>query len=131
MAVAGIPAGFFGGETPDLTAQAWVLGIELGLLWLAGVWILITHLRRRGADEVEPMTPFARIYPAAYLAVMAVLWVGALPGFLDATDGITPDGTPIGSGLYTIACFLGASAILAVFYSGRHGARRRADVAAG
>ena len=127
MAVAGIPASFFGGETPDLTAQAWVLGIELGLLWLAGAWVLITHLRRRGADEVEPMTPFARIYPAAYLAVMAVLWVGALPAFLDATEGITSDGTPIGSGLYTIACFAGAAAVLAVLHTGR----RRADVLAG
>ena len=127
MAVAGIPAGFFGGETPNLTAQAWVLGIELGLLWLAGAWVLITHLRRRDSDEVEPMTPFARIYPAAYLAVMAVLWVGALPAFLDATDGVTSDGTPIGSGLYTIACFAGAAAILAVLHTGR----RRANVLAG
>ena len=127
MAVAGIPASFFGGETPDLTAQAWILGIELALLWLAGAWVLITHLRRRGADEVEPMTSFARIYPAAYLAVMAVLWVGALPAFLDATDGITSDGTPIGSGLYTIACFAGAAAVLAVLHTGR----RRADVLAG
>ncbi len=115
MAVAGIPAGFFGGETPDLTAQAWVLGIELGLLWLAGAWVLITHLRRRGADEDEPMTPFARIYPAAYLAVMAGLWV------------VTVDELPIGSVLYSLACFAGASAVLAVLYSGR----RRADVLAG
>ena len=73
------------------------------------------------------MTPFARIYPAAYLAVMAVLWVGALPAFLDAKNGVTSDGTPIGSGLYTIACFVGAGAVLAVLHTGR----RRADVMAG
>ena len=126
MAVAGIPASVFGGETPNLTAQAWVLAIELGVIWLAGAWILLAHVRRRGSEEVEPRTPFARVYPLAYLAVMAVLWVGALPAFLDATDGVTSDGTPVGSGLYTIACFIGATAVLAVLHTGR----RRADVLA-
>lgn len=70
------------------------------------------------------MTPFARIYPAVYLAGMTVLWIGALPAFFDATDGSTSDGTPIGSGLYTIACFVGAIAVLAALYTGR----RRAAV---
>ena len=127
MAVAGIPSGAFGGETPNVTAQAWVIGIELGLVWLAGAWVLVTHLRRRGSEEAEPMTSFARIYPAAFLAVMAALWVGALPAFVNATDGVTSDGTPIGSGLYTIACFVGAGTVLAVLHTGR----RRADVLAG
>ena len=68
MGLLGIPSGVFGGETPNVTAQAWVLGVELALVWLAGAWMLITHLQRRGADEPEPMTPFARIYPAVYLA---------------------------------------------------------------
>ncbi len=123
MALFGIPSGIFGGDTPNVTAQAWVLGIELGLVWLAGAWVLVTHLRRRGSEEPEPMTPFARIYPAAYLLAMAVLWIGALPAFLDAEDGFTNDGTPIGSGWYTIACFVGATTVLAVLYTGRHAER--------
>lgn len=122
MSLFGIPSSIFGGDTPNVTAQAWVLGIELALIWLAGVWILVTHLRRR--HEFEPMTPFARIYPAVYLAVMALLWVTALPEFLDAKDGITSGGTPIGCGLYAIACFIGATAVLAVL----HTTRRRASV---
>ncbi|VXC27939.1 hypothetical protein [Aeromicrobium sp. 9AM] len=117
MSLFGIPSSIFGGDTPNVTAQAWVLGIELGLIWIAGAWILVTHLRRR--EEPEPLTPFAKIYPAAYLAVMAVLWVSALPAFLDAKDGITSDGTPIGSGLYTIACFIGATAVLAALNANR------------
>ncbi len=121
MSLFGIPSSIFGGDTPNVTAQAWVLGIELGLIWLAGAWILVTHLRRD--HELEPMTPFARIYPAAYLAVMAVLWLAALPAFLDATNGVTSDGTPIGSGLYTIACFIGATAVLAVLFTGRRRAK--------
>lgn len=115
MAVAGIPSGAFGGETPNVTAQAWILGIELGLLWLAGAWVLITQLRRRGADEVEPMTPFARIYPAAYLAVMAVIWA------------FTVDELQIGGVLYATACILAAVGIIVVLFTGR----RRAAVVAG
>jgi hypothetical protein len=116
MSLFGIPAGIFGGDTPNITAQAWVIGIELGLVWLAGAWIVFTQLRR---TDGEPMTPFARIYPVAWFVVFAGLWLAALPAFFDAKDGITSDGTPIGSGWYTIACFIGAAAILGVLHSGR------------
>lgn len=127
MALFGIPSAVFGGETPNVTAQAWVLGIELGLVWLAGLWILVSHVRRRDAEEPEPMTPFALIYPVVYLAAMAALWLVALPAFLDAENGITSQGTPVGSGWYTIACFAGAATVLVVL----HGVRRRARVEVG
>jgi hypothetical protein len=119
MGLAGIPSGIFGGAHPNLDAQAWIIGVELGLVWLAGAWVLITQYQRRGAEEGEAMTPFARLYPAAYLAVMTVLWLGALPAFLDAKHGITKSGTPIGNGLYVIACFVGAAGILTLLYTGR------------
>ncbi len=119
MAIAGIPSSIFGGDTPNVTAQAWVLGIELGLLWVAGAWILFTTFTRRGTDEVVPMTTFARIYPLTWVAVFTVFWLTALPAYFDATDGITPDGYPIGSGLYVIACFVAIDAILGLLYTGR------------
>ena len=119
MSIAGIPSGIFGGDSPNVTAQAWVLGIELGLLWLAGGWVLITQARRRGEVDPVPMTPFARCYPATYLAGMTLLWLGALPAFLDAQDGLTSDGTPVGSGLYSLVCFVAALAVLAMLYTGR------------
>jgi hypothetical protein len=119
MGLASIPSQIFGGDNPNLTAQAWVLGVELGLVWLLGTWVLITHVQRRGAAGLEPMTPFARFYPPAYLAGMTALWLGALPAYLDAKDGLTSDGTPVGSGLYTMACFFGALAVLAVLHTGR------------
>jgi hypothetical protein len=84
-----------------------VLGIELALVWLAGAWILLTQVRRRVSEDVEPMTPFARIYPAAYLAVMILFWVVAVGDL--AT----------GSVLYSLACIVGAGAILAVLHTGR------------
>lgn len=115
MALFGIPSSIFGGDTPNVTAQAWVIGVELGLIWIAGAWILFTQRRY----EAEQMTPFARIYPAAWFLVFAVLWLASLPAFLDAEDGITSDGTPIGSGLYTLACFIAAAAILGALHTGR------------
>jgi hypothetical protein len=119
MAVAGIPSSIFSGNT---TAQAWVLGIELALVWLAGAWIVVAH--SGGTDE--PLSGFARFYPAAYLSGMAVFWIGALPAYLAADDGITSDGTPIGSGPYALACFIGAGLLLAALYR----TRRKAPVTA-
>lgn len=107
MALAGIPSGAFRGH---VEAQALVLGVELGLIWLAGLWVIVTTVRRR--RELEPRSGFARIYPAAYLLVLAVLWIGALPAFLDAVHGMTGTGTPIGSGPYVLACFVAAAALV-------------------
>jgi hypothetical protein len=109
MAVAGIPSSFFSANT---TAQAWVLGIELALVWLAGAWIVVSH---PGALD-EPVSAFARFYPAAYLGGMAVCWISALPAYLAADNGITSDGTPIGSGPYALACFVAAGLLLAALY---------------
>jgi hypothetical protein len=105
MAIAGIPSSFFRGNS---TAQAWVLGVELALLWLAGTWIVVSHLR--SADR-EPTSAFARIYPTVYLGGMAVIWLSALPAYLTAGDG-----TPVGSGLYALACFAGAGLLLTALH---------------
>jgi hypothetical protein len=128
MGVAGIPADLFGGDHPNIHAQAWIIGVELGLVWLAGAWVLITQVQRGVAPE--PMTAFARVYPAAYLSVLAVLWLGSLPAFLDARDGITKDGTPIGSGPYVVACFVAAAAILTLLYTPLYARRRRVSAMA-
>ncbi len=54
MAIAGIPSSFFGGNA---TAQAWVLGIELALVWLAGGWIVVSHLRSPDLVNRCPTSP--------------------------------------------------------------------------
>jgi len=113
MAIAGIPSGFFSG---NVTAQAWVLGVELTLVWVAGAWIVVSQLR---SPDREPLSAFARFYPASYLGGMAAFWISALPAYLAAEDGITSDGTPIGSGPYALACFLGAGLLLAAMYRAR------------
>ncbi|BBH18438.1 hypothetical protein Back2_27250 [Nocardioides baekrokdamisoli] len=114
MALAGIPSGAFRGH---VEGQAWALGIELGLIWIVGVWVLFKAVRRP-AGEVDAR--FARAYPAAYLVVLAVLWVGALPAYFGAVHGLTSGGTPIGSGPYVLACFAAATVLVAaVFRAGR------------
>ncbi|WP_275290980.1 hypothetical protein [Amycolatopsis sp. La24] len=113
MAVAGLPASLFGGDHPNQVAQAWVLGAELGLVWVAGAWIVVAQLRSGERGAGEPQSAFARYYPAIYLGGMAVFWIGALPGYFGARDGITSDGSPIGSGPYALACFLAAGSLLA------------------
>ena len=119
MAIAGIPASLFGGSHPNPTAQAWVLGVELALVWLAGSWIVVAHLRsaERGTDE--PLSAFGRYYPVIYLSGMAVFWISALPAYFGAHDGITSDGTPVGSGPYALACFLAAGLLLAAQHAKR------------
>lgn len=113
MAVAGIPSSLFDGNT---TAQAWILGVELALVWLAGAWIVVSHLRSADRGPAEPLSDFARFYPVAYLGGMAVFWISALPDHLAADDGVTGDGTPIGSGPYALACFIGAGLLLAALH---------------
>jgi hypothetical protein len=125
MAIAGIPSGFFGGSNPNTTAQAWILGIELALIWLAGAWIVVSHLGSPDRGPNEPLSAFARFYPAAYLGGMAVFWISALPAYFAADDGTTSDGTPIGSGPYALTCFIGAGLLLAVLYR-KDLARRKA-----
>jgi hypothetical protein len=113
MAIAGIPSSFFSGDT---NAQAWVLGVELALLWLAGGWIVVSHLRSPDRGPDEPLSAFARYYPAVYLGGMAAFWISALPAYLTADGGITRDGTPIGSAPYALACFAGAGLLLTALY---------------
>lgn len=116
MMIAYIPPSLLGGQNPDITGQAWILGIELALIWLAGCWVVISHLRTADRGPGEPLSAFARFYPAIYLGGMAVFWIAALPGYLGAQDGMTSDGTPIGSGPYALACFVGAALLLTAMY---------------
>ena len=62
---------------------------------------------------------FARLYPTVYLGGMAVFWIGALPAYLAADGGLTTDGTPVGSGPYALACFIGAGLLLAALHRAR------------
>ncbi|MEU0881424.1 hypothetical protein ABZ345_22660 [Lentzea sp. NPDC005914] len=97
MMIAGFPASLFGA---NVTGQAWVLGAELALIWVAGGWLVVT------AQGLPGTSAFARYYPACYLGVMAVFWV-------------TTSGVPIVGLVYALACFAGAGLVLARLYRTR------------
>ena len=122
MLVAGLPSSVFGGDSPHLTVQAWIIGIELGLVWVLGGAILAREWRAAPAaspGRPEPLSLFVTVFPAAYLVAHAAFWLSALPAYRAATDGVTDAGTPTGSGLYAVACFIGAGATLATLHRSR------------
>jgi len=123
MVVAGIPSGVFQG---NVTGQAWVLGIELAVIWLVGGWLVL----RDAQASHEPLSRFVLIYPAAFLIVHGLLWLSALPQFLAAKDGVTPAGTPVGSGWYVLACFAAASGVLTLLLRHERDGRADADLLA-
>ncbi|WP_103350327.1 hypothetical protein [Amycolatopsis sp. CA-128772] len=102
MAIAGIPSGLAG---ENFTARAWILGVELVLIWSVGAVVVGSSLR---FPRDEPLPAFTRHYPAVYLGGLLVCWIAALPAYFAARDGVTPDG----SGLYTLACFAAAGLLL-------------------
>ncbi|MGN2639303.1 hypothetical protein ACTD5D_24680 [Nocardia takedensis] len=72
---------------------------------------------RAGTSTVPPYRDkFVQAYAIVYLAVMALLWVTALPDYFGAENGLTDNGDPVGSLWYTVACFAVAiAAVVATF----------------
>ena len=64
-----------------------MLTVEIIALWLIGATLLIQqwrHNRSAGAalqGEAKTAHPFLRVFPVAYLAVLAILWCTALPNY--------------------------------------------------
>ncbi|MDZ4269425.1 MAG: hypothetical protein U1D00_27735, partial [Mycobacterium sp.] len=115
LAVLSIPTSLFGGETPDTGAQAVLFTIELALVAVVAVGTLVrqwSRIRSGAAEAAGPVT-FLRVFGPTYLGVFAILWAAALPAYFAASQGVTADGTPIGSLGYAAACFLGAAGCLA------------------
>mgnify|MGYP000981063539 CR=1 FL=1 len=92
----------------DHTLQRVLVITLLAILWVVGLALLAEATRHTwgGTPGGVSSPAFARIYPPLYLGVHVVLWAAALPAYLKATDGLTRDGTPIGSGWYALACIL-------------------------
>ncbi|MFC7308859.1 hypothetical protein ACFQVC_32170 [Streptomyces monticola] len=112
MAVAGVPSNVFRGGD-QLGVQRAVLGAELALVWIVGLYLLVDAWRARRTDQGPVASPlFARTYPALYLGVHVVLWLTALPAHFAAVDGVTEQGTPVGSLWYTALCTVAATGLI-------------------
>ncbi|MBV1941756.1 hypothetical protein KUF83_35145 [Streptomyces sp. BV286] len=112
MTVAGLPSNLFRGGD-QLGIQQAILGAELALVWIVGLYLLADAWRARRTDPVPVASPlFAQTYPALYLGVHIVLWLVALPAYFAAANGITEQGTPIGSLWYTVLCTMAATGLV-------------------
>jgi hypothetical protein len=110
-----LPATVAGGISGSTDVAGVVYAVELLVLSVVAAVVLVAQWQRlRAGDPVAERSPtvvFA--YAGVYLAVMAVLWLAALPAYFGAVDGVTADGDPIGSLWYTVACFAVAALSLA------------------
>ena len=109
-AILPLPATLLGAATGNR-----LLGIgyaaELLLVVAIAVPVLIGQWRRLRLNLFVAGrydNPLIVRYAAVYLSVMAVLWLSALPAYLDAVGGFTAHGDPVGSLWYTAACFIAA-----------------------
>jgi hypothetical protein len=102
-----IPSSVFGGDRPNITAQAVAFTVELAVFAVIAVPTLIGQWRatRRAGEGAQP-SPVVRIFGPLYLVVLGVLWLSALPNYFGAVHGITGDGTPIGNLPYAAGCFV-------------------------
>lgn len=114
MLIVSAPAGPFeaAGQTGIRRA---VLGAELAVIWIVGLYLLYDAVRAIRAREVAPAPSpaFARIYPGAYLVVLAALWAVALPAYLASKNGVTPQDTPAGGLWYSAACAVVCAVMIA------------------
>jgi hypothetical protein len=110
MIIVSAPGGAF---RDHLGVQRAVLGAELAAVWIVGLYLLADAWRARRAGEAAPVASplFARTYPALYLGVHVVFWLIALPAYLASSDGVTEQGTPVGSLWYAALCAVAATAL--------------------
>ncbi|GGT81086.1 hypothetical protein [Actinomadura citrea] len=111
MIVVSAPSGAFEGR---LGVQRAILAAELAAVWIAGLLLLADAWREGRAGRAAPVVSplFARTYPALYLGVHIVFWLVALPAYLASTDGVTEQGTPIGSLWYVALCSAAAAGMI-------------------
>jgi hypothetical protein len=76
--------------------------------------MVIGSWRSEAPDEpgARATARYVEIHGWAWLATFALFWVVALPDLIGAADGITADGTPIGSPTYWVLSYSACAALL-------------------
>ncbi|WP_396927275.1 hypothetical protein [Mycolicibacterium sp.] len=110
LALLSIPTSLFGGDRPNTTAQAVIFVVELAIVAVIAVPVLARQWARTRHDFAPSW--FVRVFGPLYLGVLGVLWISSLGAYFSANNGITAGGTPTGSLVYTVICFV--VAVLAV-----------------
>lgn len=110
LVVANLPMLLAGGEHPDSALRRALYFTILGAFAVVAIPILLRQWRN-SAFTPGARNPFVAIFGSAFLIVLGGLWLSALPAYLKASHGHTPDGAPTGNLIYAMACFLLAVAL--------------------
>lgn len=105
-AVLPLPATVLGAHST--TMRGALYAAELIVLGLVAIPVLLRQWQRARRDDSAARgysSNLIRVCSVVYLAVMALFWGTALPGFLHATHGWARNGGPTGNLPYTLACF--------------------------
>lgn len=112
-AILPLPATIASAVTDGSTSGGVTYTLEMLTVFAVAVPALYNQWRRLRATAPSPLEPryvtssALIFYAAAYIAIMGVLWMYALPDYFGASDtnGLTVNGDPIGSLWYTMLCF--------------------------
>ena len=80
----------------EMLASAVLVGGALGLT--------LRQFLRLTSFSTEGLWHYSRAYFALFLSAFSGLWLYALPDYLAATNGLTPQGFPVGSLTYVLGC---------------------------
>lgn len=103
-----LPATLLGAAT-DGRLIGIAYAVELLIIAAVAIPVLIIQWRRLRLNLFVAGRYDNRLmvrYAAVYLSVMTVLWLTALPAYLDASGGLTANGDPVGCLWYVVLCFV-------------------------
>ena len=110
LIIANAPILLAGARHPDGPLRWAVYVLFLALFTVVALPVLLRQCRT-AAPLPDIPNPFVRAFGPMFLVVIGALWLTALPANLNASNGITADGTPTGDAAYAAACFLLAVAM--------------------
>jgi hypothetical protein len=110
LVIANLPILLAGVEHPDGPLRWVVYVLFLAFFTAVALPVLLRQWRTAAPLPAIP-NPFVRIFGPMFLVVIGALWLTALPANLNASHGITAEGTPTGNAAYAAACFLLAVAL--------------------
>jgi len=110
LVIANLPILLAGANHPDGPLRWAVYVLFLALFAVVALPVLLRQWRTAVPLPGIP-NPFVRAFGPMFLVVIGALWLTAMPANLNASDGITSDGTPTGNSAYAAACFLLAVAM--------------------
>lgn len=114
LVLGGMPATIFAlGDEIDRVGQAIAYWTMLAVVAAVAVAAITQSVRRPSRELRDPADRrYLLAHGGLYLGALVVSWAAALPGVVGAVDGVTADGTPVGSLPYAAACLLLAGTAL-------------------